>query len=840
MFAKIRQLRARFHDAHLVKKAPSQNIVASDGRKLGCVDQVVFSNGALRAQGWVQSCAQVTLECAYSERTAPVQSLRVDVAQELQISPDVGFKVSQGLTFHQLSHSPSVGLRFTPNLGTAEIAPVYFTFDKLWTARLKCDLLFLKCAAIIAPLAFRWIFLRKSDDRAKILRELAIGPLRIEPELNNAIFAKAPPEASAGGQLSIILPVFNALDLLPEALDRIKKNTEQTYHLTLIEDASTDESVRPFLRNWIEGNLRSISYTYLENTTNLGFIGSVNRGLSSVLSDASQFGPIVLFNSDAFVPAGWDRRLTQPFADDANIASTTPMSNNAEIMSVPVQCAITDLPAGAVDEIDAQAKMLDPLQARAVVPTGVGFCMAISRKWAAQFPLLDTAFGCGYGEEVDWCQKVRAEGGYHVGLGNLFVEHRGGASFGPAAKMALIAHNNGIVSSRYPTYDGDVRDFIISDPLILSRLVLALKWAQIRAGTTQIPVYFAHSMGGGAERYLVNCLQEDVADIGVAVVIRVGGQHRWRVEVHTAMGLTAASTQDTEVLTQLINLLPHRHFIYSCGVGDSDPMSLVEEVLTLNAGLDDRLTVLVHDFFMISPSYNLLGSDGTYQGVSPAAFEAGPVHVARRPDGESVSLPDWQNGWHRLLTAADEVTVFSQSSAEIMMQVWPDLNAVIKLRPHQLSNAISAVTPPASNAPFVLGVLGGINHAKGAGVLERLAKSRPNLSIVVIGQVDPAFKMPANVNVHGRYDPENISKMSQHYGITTWFIPSIWPETFSYTTHEAIATKLPVLAFSIGGQGDAVRDAPNGTALAVDANLTLSSEKLTASVVDYLDQFYDT
>ena len=38
----------------------------------------------------------------------------------------------------------------------------------------------------------------------------------------------------------------------------------------------------------------------------------------------------------------------------------------------------------------------------------------------------------------------------------------------------------------------------------------------------------------------------------------------------------------------------------------------------------------------------------------------------------------------------------------------------------------------------------------------------------------------------------------------------IWPETFSYTTHEAIATGLPVWSFDLGAQADAIRTTATG------------------------------
>jgi len=34
---------------------------------------------------------------------------------------------------------------------------------------------------------------------------------------------------------------------------------------------------------------------------------------------------------------------------------------------------------------------------------------------------------------------------------------------------------------------------------------------------------------------------------------------------------------------------------------------------------------------------------------------------------------------------------------------------------------------------------------------------------------------------------------------------SVWPETFSYVTHELIKLKVPLFLFDIGAQGDTVR-----------------------------------
>jgi O-antigen biosynthesis protein len=108
------------------------------------------------------------------------------------------------------------------------------------------------------------------------------------------------------------------------------------------------------------------------------------------------------------------------------------------------------------------------------------------------------------------------------------------------------------------------------------------------------------------------------------------------------------------------------------------------------------------------------------------------------------------------------------------------------------------------------------------------------VDLVLLGNIDPSFNLAPPAKVHGDYEPAQIPALVARYGIGCWLIPSIWPETFSYTTHEALATGLPVICFDLGAQAEAVRRAeaqgapgavlplPNGRA---DATLVLAAAK---------------
>jgi len=674
--------------------------------------------------------------------------------------------------------------------------------------RAPMPLRFLVDGAKALPAVLCWFATRDPVWRARVKARLHLDVTPVALPMDDRLFPAqtlpAPPPDDT--PVTIVLPVYNAFHLLEEVLARIENNTDQPWHLIVVEDCSTEPEVRPFLRDW--AGVRQGNVTLLENAGNLGFIGSVNKGL--VLA-RERGHPVILLNSDALVPDGWASRLIAPLLRDAGVASVTPMSNDAEILSVPEICTRGRLAPGEGDALDALARQFDPRAILPEIPTGVGFCMAISVDFLALVPGFDPAFGRGYGEEVDWCQKTRALGGRHLGLPSLFVEHRGGESFGAEAKQALLLRNGAILSSRYPQFDREVQDFIRIDPLISPRLALAVALLSGRA-RGPVPIYLAHSLGGGAEHFLQRKISADLRRIGGAIVVRVGGDERFQLEIRLPEGQVAGTTSNLYYVKHLLNPIGSRRIVYSCGVGDLDPATLPDVLLNLCRAEDgDRIEVLFHDFLPVSPSYCLLDQDGTYRGpIAPGRTD--PAHSTHRPDGSAVSLTAWQAGWGKLLAASDRVTVFSQDSRAQVLAAYPELDKKLSVEPHEPLAEVPHLPSPAPGKT-VIGVLGNIGYQKGAGLLDDLGRrlrAHSDMSLVLVGNIDPAYTLPRSVPIHGDYRLEEIAALVARYGITCWLVPSIWPETFSYTTHEALATGLPVYAFDIGAQGGAVAQAENG------------------------------
>lgn len=659
------------------------------------------------------------------------------------------------------------------------------------------------------PLILQWALRRDPALRPRIRNALGFWVLPEARGLADDIFdAPVPQAVGEFPEITCIMPVYNAFELLPEALERVWNHTDIPWHLILIEDASPDPAVRPFLQGWAKDRNaeRTGCVTLLENPRNIGFIGSVNRGLAAA---AGRGGPVILLNSDAFVPKGWASRLVRPLLTDASVASVTPMSNDAEIFSVPVICVRSDLAPGQGDEIDKVAAGFVAGAGDAAAPTGVGFCMALSAEWLAKVPQFDTAFGRGYGEEVDWCQKVSALGGRHLGVANLFVEHRGGSSFGSEEKRRLIAASADIISHRYREYDISVQDYLRNDPMGTPRLALAI--ASL-AGADEVPIYLAHAMGGGVDQYHRQRFSCDIAAQGGLVVLRVGTDLRWRLEVHTSAGVSMGATDDFALVEKLLAPLKKRRIVYSCGVGDSDPVSLPARLIELADGPDlvsSQVEVLFHDFYPLSPSCNLLSQEGTFQGV-PRVETADTAQQVTGSNGTIIDLAQWRSAWGRLIARADRLVAFSNDSKNHVLEVWPDAAPRLHVVPHRMPHDVPRITPRKGAKP-VVGILGNLNYAKGNALVGAMGKNLEaggqDLGLVLIGDTDPACPPLTGVKVHGAYRIEDLELLTRRHRITAWFVASICPETFSYTTHEALATGLPVFCLDLGAQAEALRAA---------------------------------
>ncbi len=267
-----------------------------------------------------------------------------------------------------------------------------------------------------------------------------------------------------------MIPVHGARRLTLRTLESVLQADVATPHeLTVIDDASPDLA----LRHDLEALARAGHLTLLTNDRNMGFVATANRAF--MLHGERD---VVLLNSDTRVYGNWLDRLMAALHGTAMTATASPLSNAATILSYPhFLCdnhSLADADFAAIDRYCAGLT-----HAPVELPTAHGFCMAVKRACLARIGLFDEKnFGRGYGEENDFSLRAIADGWRHVAAADVFVWHRGGASFG-AERQARIEAAQQTIERLHPGYAAVVSDFIVADPL--AGLRCALDVARIRA-----------------------------------------------------------------------------------------------------------------------------------------------------------------------------------------------------------------------------------------------------------------------------------------------------------------------------------------------------------------------
>jgi len=273
-------------------------------------------------------------------------------------------------------------------------------------------------------------------------------------------------------QITLIIPVYNAYHCLPALLDSVQSLDPAPEQVLLVEDASTDKRVRPFLQNHIER--KQLDWTLLLHASNQGFVVSVNAAMRRAA------GHCLLLNQDTICERGLLAKLKRALAQVPEAATITTFSNNAEIVSLPKMCENNPLP----DDIELMARACAETGPPEYpeLPTAVGFCMLISRAAISRLGYFDAqSFGHGYGEENDYSCRASAAGMRNILCDDAYVAHLGNQSF---ADLGMQPNELALqrVLQRWPDYLQRVQQFIASDPLRTRRDVIIRRYRQLIAG----------------------------------------------------------------------------------------------------------------------------------------------------------------------------------------------------------------------------------------------------------------------------------------------------------------------------------------------------------------------
>ncbi len=582
--------------------------------------------------------------------------------------------------------------------------------------------------------------------------------------------------ATSDGGLSVVVPVYAGLKSVQKCLTSVLESECQTpYRLIVIYDGGPDGRIERYLDILSRKGLIELH----KNAENLGFVRTANRGFSLAGTD-----DVIILNSDTEVPKGWADRMARAARSDPSIATATPFTNNGEICSYPNLCEVNPIPPG----MDVQS-MDDHVQEWASeqpidIPTGVGFCLYISRAALDAFgPFDEEAFGRGYGEETDFCRRAADAGWRNVLLTNIFVYHEGGLSFGDE-KKARVAYAIKLLEKRHPGYNRLIENYCVENPVKPVRFQLVLK--SLSSSNLPVVLIIGHGEGGGTRRFInelryffrekINFLWiEPEGDECVRLVFP-----DWASSYTQIYNLEADKDQLFDSIRAAGVDLVHINHIR--GIEKFTP-ELLDEL-----GVEHLITL--HDYYFLGSSPSLIDSEGRYD---PDRY-----FIDGRPcEDEFSSLKE------TLLKTAKALVTPSLEAAAIYKGVHPDLE--IRVQEHIGTELIPSLPPVRvkngqANKPKRVLILGALGKEKGADLLQAAAADAKRRGLPIeFHLVGYAYRvLDDSVITHGPYTEEALQqKIAELKPDLIWF-PCQWPETYSYTLTSAMEAGVPLLVPKIG------------------------------------------
>lgn len=597
--------------------------------------------------------------------------------------------------------------------------------------------------------------------------------------------------------IDIIIPVYNGFQYLQALFGSIEK-TKMKYRLVLIDDASPDERVRAYLREYKNNHPETI---LIENEVNLGFVQSVNKGLKTSRNH------VALVNTDVEVPEMWLERLMKPILENDNVASSTPYTNAGTLCSFPEIGPDSGLFQGLeLERIDNEFKKIKPRYVE--MPTGVGFCMGMSRNALDIVGVLDEeSFGKGYCEENDWCQRAIVNQMKNVQVENLFVYHKHGGSFLSEDKKRYIEEHSKILSAKHPNYNQDVAYFFEEDANRDIRRYV--EWKLLLGMKIPTTLAFNHSLGGGATSYLENkekeilnkgeafCLVRCNYDVGRTEIVYKYKESVIKFKIHKLSGIA----------DMLRRIAPNRIVINEL-VSYTQLYDVLKLLKDYKQNNEVELTLLGHDFYMVCPTVNLLNGQEEYCGVPD--LEKCEQCLKKNNELKYLdfdSMEEWRRQWGDFMKVCDHVVVFSNDSKNIFEKAFGELDN-IQVIPHKIDYLPAIEKKYKHTRTLNIGLLGTLVKHKGLDVVKQTLKYIEdldlNVNLVLVGTCVENIQSKHFIET-GAYTRDMLPRLIFEYDIDMFWIASIWPETFSYTTEEIMTMNFPVMSFDLGAPAERIK-----------------------------------
>lgn len=619
----------------------------------------------------------------------------------------------------------------------------------------------------------------------------------------------------------VIIPIYNAYECVIECIESVIRNTKFNKNkLILINDKSTDSRVLPKLKEYQK------KYEFIElldNKENLGFVGTVNKGMKYSKND------VLLLNSDTEVTKNWLEKIQKCAYSEKMIGTVTPLSNNATHVSVPIGLQENDLPNNMTLEEYGKLVEISAYNENQQLPTAHGFCMFIKREVLELIGFFDEkTFGKGYGEENDFSFRCLDYGYKNILCDNVIIYHKEKQSFSEK-REELIKTNLKKLHDRYPIYSRRIELWCQNFPI--KKICENIDY-QINMHSRKNILILIHDWNdaennlGGTTLHVLDLINHMKDKFNFHVLAPMDGIYK----------LTSYFEKEIKVLK-----FPAIENCNLFGFYNKEYKKMIENIIDgfridtihihhmighffdiIDVAKEKKVPAIItlHDFYCLCPSINMLYKMEKY---CPNIKNKNCQECISYKTGlRNNIISNWQNKWNDFLKDFDQVIVPSNNTKKEIKKIHKNVN--IEVIEHGIDLEKSGYLSNIDNKKvYNVAFVGVMSIHKGGLILKELIEKtkNSNLKFHLFGKTEfkKLEKNQKNYIYHGAYKRENLPSLLKENDINLVCNFSIWAETYSYTLTEEIASGVPVLSFDIGAVGDRIKENNYGYVMDIDSNI---------------------
>ena len=579
--------------------------------------------------------------------------------------------------------------------------------------------------------------------------------------------------------VDIIVYLRSHLDDTIRFLQELERVTPQPHRLIVINDASEDPCVAPYLDDVFRKRPDACA---LSNQTPMGRSASINRAAAFCES------AFAVIDDRLTLPENWLPRLMAP-VHSGNAATASVFSNAASYLLFPYRQTTTEagMFAGiaAADEAVARAAG----QAPEAMSGGGGACFATTREAWKALGGLDAERPDGPYPEYDYCRRA-AERSLRNAVAPLYVEYRPYPSEPGEDAFAAYACSG--------------RDHETGAEGFRAAALLLFALSQ-----TQKPVCAIDGRQDDVARaYREQALRRHAqAD---DPILLIGYDDEAKKHKLTCLFRGASSDYALNDILDAESVFSRRqprkvYLLSSDGFPDIENAGrLITDCLEHAA----RIVVAMTDYAPLCPSTRLLDNTGRFCELPPEAQCRKCLPANNRAKTRRLSTADWRAQWRPVLARAEKLVFFSNASFIRTAQVF-DVDR----------DRIEFFTMPArddaprlrydANATLRIGVVDDLADHRAVDFIDKLQsaveKQDPNAEIIILRRTDARSQPPAAFSTVAYTERAISAATLEEHRINIVFHLNMWPAPTSAEIDPFIDMRAPLVTLDFGAPGERVR-----------------------------------